>query len=186
MNSPVRTLVAGAAALAVFAVAGVAAATAPAAAPTGGPIALFATVGYSPSGKIVVAGAIGDWGRTLSIDKNGTPDLNGNFVRVTLKKGTFEIDSTALNKKMANPRPQIASDVTCSIATSGNGRVKLFNGTGLYKGITGTARVTLSFTGIGSRYQSGAKKGQCLHSDNVKPLAMMGTVTGRGNVHFKP
>ena len=29
-------------------------------APTAGPIALFATVGNGPSGKIVVAGAIGD------------------------------------------------------------------------------------------------------------------------------
>lgn len=186
MNTPVRRLVGGAAALAALAVAGVAASAAPAAAPKGGPIALFATVGYSPSGKIVVAGAIGDWGRTVSIDKNGKPALNGNFVRVMLKKGTFEIDSRALNQKMTNPRPQIASDVTCSVATSGSGPVKLFNGTGLYKGITGTARVTLSFTGIGSRYQSGPKKGECLHSDNVRPLAMLGSVTGRGSVHFTP
>lgn len=183
MNTLARRFVGSAAALVV---AGVAASAAPAAAPTGGQISLFATVGYSPSGKIVVAGAIGDWGRTLSIDEDGKPDLNGNFVRVTLKKGTFEIDSTALNKKMANPRPQIASDVTCSVATSGSGPVRLFNGTGLYKGITGTAQVTLSFTGIGSRYQSGPKKGRCLHSDNVKPLAMLGSVVGRGTVRFAP
>lgn len=186
MNTPLRRLVGGAAALAPLVVAGVLASAAPAAAPTGGQIALFATVGYGPSGKIVVAGAIGDWGRTLSIDKNGKPDLNGNFVRVTLKKGTFEIDSTALNKKMANPRPQIASDVTCSVSTSGSSPVKLFNGTGLYKGITGTADVTLSFTGIGSRYQSGPKKGRCVHSDNVKPLAMLGSVVGHGTVQFTP
>jgi hypothetical protein len=186
MNTPARRLLGAAAALAALVVAAVAASAASAAAPTGGPIALFATVGYSPAGKIVVAGAIGDWGSTVSIDKNGKPDLNGNFVRVTLKKGTFEIDSTALNKKMANPHPQIASDLTCSVATSGSGPVRLFNGTGLYKGITGTAQVTLSFTGIGSRYQSGPKKGQCLHSDNVKPLAMLGSVNGHGTVHFTP
>jgi hypothetical protein len=183
MNTPARRFVASAVTLVVAAVA---ASAAPAATPTGGPISLFATVGYSPSGNIVVAGAIGDWGRTLSIDKDGKPDLNGNFVRVTLKKGTFEIDSTALNKKMANPRPQIASDVTCSVATSGSGTVKLFNGTGLYRGITGTAQVTLSFTGVGSRSRSGPEKGKCLHSDNVKPLAMMGSVSGRGTVHFTP
>lgn len=186
MIKPVNKLVGGAVSLAALVVAGVAASAAPAAAPTGGAIALFATVGDSPSGKIVVAGAIGDWGDTLSIDRDGRPDLNGNFVRVTLKKGTFEIDSTALNKKMANPRPQIASDVTCSVATSGSGPIKIFNGTGLYKGITGTAMVTLRFTGIGTRYQSGPKKGQCSHSENVKPLAMLGSVVGRGTVHFTP
>jgi hypothetical protein len=153
-----------------------------ASAPTGGPIALFATVGNGPSGKIVVAGAIGDWGSTLSIDKNGRPNLNGDFVRVTLRKGTFEIDSTAVNKKMANPRPQIASDVTCSIEASGSGPVKLFNGTGLYKGISGTVDVTMTFTGVGGRYQSGTKKGQCDHGPS--PLAMLGAVNGRGTVHF--
>jgi hypothetical protein len=152
--------------------------------PTGGPIELFATVGNNPSGKIVVAGAIGDWGNTLSIDRNGKPDLNGNFVKVTLKKGTFEIDSTAVNKKMANPRPQIASDVTCSVAASGSGPVKLLNGTGLYKGISGTVNVTITFTGVGGRYQSGAKKGQCDHGPT--PLAMLGSVNGRGTVHFTP
>jgi hypothetical protein len=186
MNIPARRLAGAGAGLATLVAAGAAASAAPAAAPNGGPIALFATVGHSPSGKIVVAGAIGDWGSTVSIDQNGKPDLNGNFVRVTLKKGSFEIDSTALNKTMANPRPQIASDLTCSVATSGSGLVKLFNGTGLYKGITGTANVTLSFTGIGSRYQSGPRKGQCVHSDNVEPLAMLGSVNGRGTVHFTP
>jgi hypothetical protein len=155
-----------------------------ASAPTGGPIELFATVGNGPSGKIVVAGAIGDWGSTLRIDTNGRPNPNGNFVRVTLKKGTFEIDSTAVNKQMANPRPQIASDVTCSVAASGSGPVKLFNGTGLYKGISGTANVTITFTGVGGRHQSGANKGQCDHGPT--PLAMLGAVNGRGTVHFTP
>jgi hypothetical protein len=153
-----------------------------AAAPSGGAIALFATVGSSPSQKIVVAGAIGDWGTVLSVDKNGKPDLSGNFVKVTLKKGTFEIDSTAVNKKLANPRPQVASDLTCSVAASGSGPVNLFNGTGLYKGISGTVNVTITFTGIGQRYQSGPKKGQCNHGPT--PLAMLGSVIGRGTVQF--
>jgi hypothetical protein len=155
-------------------------------APSGGPIELFATVGSSPTQKIIVAGAIGDWGTVLSVDKNGKPDQNGNFVKVTLKKGTFEIDSTALNKKMANPRAQVASDVTCSVAASASGSVTLFNGTGLYKGISGTVNVTVTFTGIGGRYQNGANKGQCDQSQNSNPLAMLGSVVGHGTVHFTP
>jgi len=184
MNTAARRLLAGAGALAALVAAGVVASPAPAAARTGGPIALFATVGNGPAGKIIVAGAIGDWGSTLTIDKNGKPDLNGNFVRVTLKKGTFEIDSTAANKQMANPRPQIASDVTCSVAASGGGPVKLFNGTGLYRGISGTMTVTIAFTGVGARYQTGAHKGQCNHGPT--PLAMLGAVSGRGTIHFTP
>jgi hypothetical protein len=152
--------------------------------PNGGPIALFATVGNGPSGKIVVAGAIGDWGTAVSIDKNGRRDEHGNYVKVTLRKGSFEIDSTALNKATASPRPQVASDKTCSISTSGSAPVTLFNGTGLYKGISGTLKVTLSFAGVGRRYQSGPNKGQCLHSDTEPPLAMLGSVTGRGTIHF--
>jgi hypothetical protein len=171
--------------LAVLAAAVVAVGVASAgAAPRGGPIALFATISpTSTPGKIVLAGAIGDWGTVTSIDKNGKPDENGNFVKVTLKRGTFEIDATALNKKMANPRPQVQSGVTCSISESGIGRVKLFDGTGLYKGITGTANVTMTFTGVGGRYKSGAKKGQC-EQGNGQPLAMLGSVTGRGTVQF--
>jgi hypothetical protein len=42
--------------------------------------------------------------------------------------------------------------------------------------------VTMTFAGVGSRYQSGAKKGQCSHAQN--PLAMLGSVTGRGTIHF--
>ena len=179
-----RSLVILLAVAVALATAAAASASPRASAPTAGPIALFATVGNGPAGKIVVAGAIGDWGSTLSIDKNGKPDLNGNFVKVTLKKGTFEIDSTAVNKQMANPRPQIASDVTCSVAASGSGPVKLFNGTGLYKGISGTVNVTITFTGVGGRYQSGTNKGQCDHGPS--PLAMLGSVNGRGTVHFTP
>jgi hypothetical protein len=148
----------------------------------GGPVALLATVGNGPSGKIVVAGAIGDWGTALTIDKNGKPDENGNYVKVTLRKGTFEIDSTALNKKTANPHPQVASNTTCSVSASGSAPVTLFNGTGLYKGITGTANVTLTFTGVGQRYQSGPKKGQCSRTANA--VAMLGSVIGRGTVQF--
>jgi len=152
-------------------------------APKAGPIAILATLGGGPSAKIVVAGAIGDWGTALTIDKDGKPDPNGDYVQVTLKKGGFEIDSTALNKKTANPRPQVASDATCSVSASGTAPVTLLDGTGLYKGISGTVQATLTFTGIGGRYQSGPKKGQCQKGHGT-PLATLGTVLGRGDVRF--
>jgi len=184
MHSTGRSLVGGAGLLAAIVATGVMVSAAPAAAPTGGTIALFATVGNNPTSKIVVAGAIGDWGTAATIDKNGRRDEHGNYVKVTLRKGSFEINSTALNKATASPRPQVASDQTCSISTSGSAPVTLFNGTGLYKGISGRLKLTLSFAGVGRRYQSGPHKGQCLHSDTQPPLAMLGSVTGHGTIHF--
>jgi hypothetical protein len=170
-------------ALAALATAGVLIGPAAAAAPTGGPIALYASAGNAGSQKVVFVGAIGDYGKAVNIDKNGKPNPNGNFVKVKLQKGTLEIDSTALNETLNNSKPQIASDATCSAEFSGTATVKLFNGTGLYKGISGTANVTITFAGVGSRYKSGPKKGQCNHGD-ASQRAQYGFVTGHGTVSF--
>jgi hypothetical protein len=104
-----------------------------AAAPTvalGGQIYIHPTASNGPSGTIVVVGAIGDHGTTLTIDKNGKTDVNGNFVKVTLEKGTFEVNSTALNAKMSKQQPML-NKTTCSFMMSGSSRVGVFNGTGL-------------------------------------------------------
>ena len=91
--------------------------------PAGGPVSIFVTP--SPDGihgPIVITGAIGDHGQTTSIDKNGKPDANGNFVRITLKKGTFEVDSTALNAKTAHAQPSV-NKTTCTFDFTGTGPV---------------------------------------------------------------
>jgi hypothetical protein len=59
------------------------------AATTGGAIQVFVTPNNSGGGPIVITGAIGDFGKTQTINKNGTPNPNGNFVMITLKKGTL-------------------------------------------------------------------------------------------------
>jgi hypothetical protein len=178
-----RLTSAGVAAVAALAVAGVLVGPAAAAAPAGGQIALYADAGNGGSQKIVFVGAIGDYGKAINVDKNGKVDPNGNFVKVKLQKGTFEIDTTVLNKTLDTAKPQIQSEATCSSQFSGSGTVKLFNGTGLYKGISGTANVTVTFAGVGSRYKSGPKKGQCKHED-ANPRAQYGFVTGQGTVSF--
>ena len=178
-----RLASAGAAVLAASAIAGVVAG-ASAAAPTGGPIAMYASAGNNGSPKVVFVGAIGDYGKARNVNKNGKIDPNGNFVKVMLKKGTFEIDSTALNTQTSDPAPQVANQATCSATFSASGPVTFFNGTGLYKGISGTANLTITFGGVGSRYKSGAKKGQCKPGDVTNPRAQYGFVTGQGTVSF--
>jgi hypothetical protein len=56
-------------------------------------------------------------------------------VKVTLKKGTFMIDVTAMNKAINSQQdPQVGSHATCSAAFSGSAPVTFLNGRGLYKG----------------------------------------------------
>jgi hypothetical protein len=183
-NSMHRLTSAGAALVAAFAVAGVLAGSGAAAAPAGGPIEIWASAGNNGSQHVVFVGAIGDYGKATNVNKNGKPNPNGNFVKMKLQKGTFMIDVTAVNKSMnSNASPQVESDATCSAAFTGTGQVTFLNGTGLYKGVSGTANVMVTFGGVGSHYKSGPKKGQCKQGE-PSPGASFGFVTGQGTVSF--
>jgi hypothetical protein len=181
-----RVIGAGAATLAALAgVAAIVVASASAAAPEGGKIELYASADNSGSKHVVLVGAIGDYGKAANVNKNGKPNPNGNFVRVKLQKGTFMLDSTELNKAInAQTQPQVESHTTCSAAVSGSGPVTFLNGTGLYKGISGTANLTITYGGVGGRYKSGPKKGQCKQGNVMNPRASFGFVTGQGTVSF--
>ena len=172
--------------LAMLAIVGVLVGPAAAAAPAGGPIELWASAGNNGSQHIVFVGAVGDYGTAVNVNKNGKPNPNGNYVKVKLSKGTFMIDGTALNKAINSQQsPQVGSHATCSAAFTGSAPVTFLNGTRLYKGISGTANVTLTFGGVGSRYKSGPKKGQCKQGDS-NPRSSIGFVTGQDTVSFAP
>jgi len=155
------------------------------AAPAGGQIRIFANQTTEASGPIVITGAIGDYGTQTNIDRNGKVDANGDYVKIVFHKGRFEVDSTALNAKLSKVQP-LFNKATCSFSFVGSGRVRLFNGTGLYKGLSGSAVVTISFAGVGPRLTSGAHKGDCNPSQNAKPLAQYSAVIGTGVVKFTP
>jgi hypothetical protein len=163
---------------------GVAAAEHTVVARTGGPIDLFATTGSTPSGTIVIAGAIGDFGTTLTTDKNGKPDITGNYVRLMLRKGTFELDATELNAITSKKPPLLNNNLTCSFAFAATGPVTPFNGTGLYKGISGTLTVTVYDGGVGGAYTSGPNKGRCNTSTTAKLLADRGWIIGHGTIKY--
>jgi hypothetical protein len=152
-------------------------------APAGGAIRIFVNPGNGPSGTIVIAGAIGDSGTTLTIDQNGKTDENGNFEKITLKKGTFEVNATVLNAASNGVRP-IFNATTCSAYFSVTDPVTLLKGTGLYKGISGTLTITESFAFVLPTITSGAKKGQCDQSNNAQPIAQYGVIIGNGTVKF--
>jgi hypothetical protein len=151
----------------------------------GGPIELFATTGNTPAGTVVIAGAIGDFGTTLTTDKNGKPDITGNYVRLILRKGTFELDATELNAITSKKPPLLNNMLTCSFAFAATGPVKPFNGTGLYRGISGTLTVTVYDGGVGPVYTSGPNKSRCNTSTTAKPLADKGWIIGHGIITYR-
>lgn len=157
-----------------------------AAAPAGGAIQLFVTPNLAPNsplGRIVITGAIGDSGTTLTIDKNGMSDPHGDYLKVILKKGTFTIDATAFTANAKRARPTF-NTATCSGFYAVSGPLTLSTGTGLYAGITGTVKITETFAFILPTHASGAKKGQCNTSSSAQPMAQYAAVIGTGMVTF--
>ena len=162
--------------------------TAASGAPAGGAIRVLSTgSGTGASGKVLITGAIGDAGTTLTINKAGKPTPNGGgaYVKVTLTKGTFELNiakiNASANKMFSSAKPNPA---TCSIGVVFGGPATLFNGTGLYSGITGTVRFTVSVGLIFPRLTTGARKGQCNLSNSARPTASLQVVEGTGTVNF--
>lgn len=160
-------------------------ASAGASSPSGGKISLWSAANLTgATSKIVVVGAIADSGIATSIDKNGKVDPNGAYVRIVLKKGSFEADASALVQNSNAAGPTLDNAATCSFAFVGSGPLTLSNGRGAYTGIAGTVNVTQQFVGIGPRYKTGKNKGACNQSDNARPVVGAGAVSGTGTVTF--
>lgn len=159
--------------------------TATASTPAGGTIHIYATPSATNQAldSILITGVIGDYGKALTVDKNGKTDANGNYVDITLQKGSFKVNSTTLNKKTNSAQPNI-DKTTCSFWFSGTGPVTLFDGTGSYLGISGKLNITITFAGYGPLYTSGKHKGTCNLSNNAQPTNQYSSITGSGTVTF--
>jgi hypothetical protein len=154
-------------------------AVAVAATPAGGSVALFVQPGDGQgNGKVLMTGAIGDFGETHAVHQG-----NKTYARATLREGIVEFDLTAVAAKAASGAPTFNAE-TCSSSFTVTAAAPIIEGTGHYKGISGSFTITESFGFIGSRYTSGAKKGQCNTSASSQPAAEMGTVYGSGTVSF--
>jgi hypothetical protein len=153
--------------------------------PAGGPVKVWVTPkgANGEHGTILIVGAIGDWGTTLNINANGTPDPNGNYAKVTLQKGTFEVNLTTIGALSNKAQPTVYAG-SCSAIYSVKGPIGLLDGTGAYKGISGTLTITETFAFILPRYRSGPHMGQCNMSNNAQPSAQQGVITGSGNIGF--
>ncbi len=154
-----------------------------AASATGGKIYLYVTGVKSARQPILIAGAIGDYGMATSETKAGKVDQNGSYVHIALKNGTFFVDATKLNGSH-NGKTVVENKASCSFVFMVKGPITISDGTGAYKGISGTANMTIVFGGVGPYYTSGAKKGQCNTSQNAVPSGVYQSITGTGTVKF--
>ena len=149
--------------------------------PAGGRIQLFVQPGTAQGkGKILLTGAIGDYGSSSPTMSSG----GKKFGVATLQKGTIKIDLTAISAKVNKGAGAMFDAATCSFSLSETAPAPIISGTGAYAGIQGTIRLTETFGFIGSLYKSGPKKGQCNQSNNAPALAETGFVYGSGSVSF--
>jgi len=118
--------------------------------PAGGSLKFWATPTTAGASSLVITGAIGDFGSSLSIDQNGKSDPKGNYSQILLQKGTFRIDRTAFNSA-ADKASFPIDKANCSSEGSITAPAKVSKGTGLYKGISGKVQITLTLVWIVSR-----------------------------------
>jgi hypothetical protein len=165
---------------------GAALATAASSAPAGGSVRVLATSsGNGKGGNVLLTGAVGDRGTTRKVNKAGKPDANGNYVRLSLSKGTFELNVTKIDAAANRAFSTLKVDsATCSASAAFSGPATVMSGTGLYKGITGKTELTVSYGFILPRFTSGAHAGQCNEGNSATPTAGLQVVQGAGTVSF--
>ena len=157
----------------------VALAASPASQPKGGKVRVFVTNTSPTKGKILITGAIGDYGTNVSEDANGKVDPNGNYEKVKLRHGGFIVNTTALNKKLSHLVPTV-NKTNCSIVVSGRGPVTVGSGTRSYAGISGKVTITVTFAGIAKKTAKG-----CDFAENAPTRGQYQSITGTGSVSFK-
>ena len=139
---------------------------------TSGPIKLFVDTFSNGTGNIIVTGAIGDYGTTAA---------DGNYVKVTLRHGAFELNVAKLIAKESGSAPMV-DPATCSGVSSVTAPASVLDGKGTYREIAGTVNVTETIAFILPRYASGPHKNQC--DNNTQPIDAYSPITGSGKVKF--
>jgi hypothetical protein len=144
----------------------------PAAAPRGA-IHLLEVGGISGVDEDVITGAITDHG----VDHLGIAD-HGNINKLVLANGSFKLNITKLNQKI---KPTSVDSTHCSLVVAGTGPTTLFDGTGAYKGISGTLTATVHEAKLVPRNSNGS----CNLNEAAPPVAEVITAAASGKVSFK-
>jgi hypothetical protein len=143
---------------------------------------VWVTPGKGAVDKILLTGAIGDFGTATSTTKSGKVDTNGHYVKVKLRKGGFVVNAVAFNRRLGAKTPKV-DKASCTAWLTGGGNVTLSDGTGAYAGISGTLKIETSYAFLGPLHKTGPQKGKCNLADSAVPLdVFMGSIVGSGSV----
>lgn len=138
--------------------------------PPGGQVELFSNPTTSgATGSVLIAGAIGDHGKYIQVNANGTPNPNGSYLKINLHNGTIEVKFTA-----ATIRHKTPFKATCSGLFSERTPSVVLNGTGQYAGISGTLEFTATHVLLSARHATGPDAGQCNHADIIAEYNSVG------------
>jgi hypothetical protein len=154
--------------------------------PAGGSFRVFGVSnGLGPGGSVLVTGAVGDHGRSQTVNKAGKPSPGGTYVKLTLSQGTVTLNQLKLGMAINQAFSKVVPDTaTCSLSVVASATIPIISGTGLYANASGSANITVALGFIQPRYTSGAKSGQCNFGNNVAPVSSRQIVYGTGNVTF--
>jgi hypothetical protein len=132
-----------------------------------------------PRSKVILTGAIGDWGQAVTVHPDGTIDpQHTGELRLELQKGSFRLGFASLHKKIIraySPWPSNKSTCSGSVSFTVVIPVVAGSGTGAYRGISGSFTVTVTIDEV-----------------DVKPvcngtsafLAQVALIAGPGTVSF--
>jgi hypothetical protein len=103
------------------------------------------------------------------VSKNGIPDPNGSYLKISLHHGTIEVRFTAATVLRKTP-----FKATCSGIVAESTPSMVLNGTGQYAGISGTLEFTATHVLLSSRHTSGPDAGQCNDADIISEYNSIG------------
>jgi hypothetical protein len=109
-------------------------------------------IGYSlnsdgPDLRVILTGAIGDYGPAVTVHPNGTVDPeHTSELRLGLQKGSFRLNIASLDKKIVNATTHWTTTATCSfyLRVTAATPVVAGSGTGEYRGISGSVSMTVT------------------------------------------
>jgi hypothetical protein len=119
--------------------------------------------------QIIITGAIAARGETSNVSEN--------IGMVTTPNGTFKVNLRELRHAMGTGG---LNQKTCSGAFTQTAPITLFDGTGAYKNIKGTIKLTTTFAGIFSRTDNGT----CNAGPTATPSTALSFFQGVGTVSF--
>jgi hypothetical protein len=137
-----------------------------------------------PMSRVILTGAIGDFGTATSVSSNGEVNTEHNdALELSLSHGTFRLDIAALDQHIVDAfRDYRPNPDTCSgnVDTTGTAPIVADSGTGSYGGIQGSFDLAVAISEVGAISQCNSTAQDQLAT--VPFLSQAIIITGAGTV----